>query len=138
MITLEIIEGPQHKYSDDDGRDWEHNWYFVRLTNEETEATLETSYKLGMALTVADLTAETVLENLLTDATYAENAETWEEFAEEFEDMDTLTYRDAQRYQRMFQDITAQSARLRRLIGEDEWNATETEDAEETAARLTA
>lgn len=119
------------------GKRWEHVEYRVTLRYQGRQFT--TPYYVGMAHD--EPTAENVLYALLSDSSGADNAETFEDYASEFADLDELSYRDAEDLRATYSAVKRQAVGVRRLLGDVYDGAvfpSGDDDHETIAARLTA
>lgn len=78
---IEIIDGPHYRSNDDQGREWPHHAYRVRLRFQGRQIT--TAWKQGMGHT-EDPEALDVLASLISDGQAAEDARGVWDFAETF------------------------------------------------------
>lgn len=115
-ISLRIIEGPTCDTNDEG---WAHRAFRVELAYQGR--TMRLPFRQGMAHTDPP-TAADVLYCVLSDACgYAVGRAgdpTFEEWASEYVDLDTVTYREAQRMRRTYRAVARQTKQLRRLLGD--------------------
>ena len=106
--VLDIIEGPDYR-RDDEG--WQHHAYVVRLT--WGDQTMDVPWRQGLGIT-DDPTAEAVLEALASDAATLDNAQTFEDWAEEL-GYDT----DSRKAEAIYNQVVEQTDKLRDFLGND-------------------
>ena len=79
--TLDIIEGPEWRDDDDDGRAWPHYAYRVQITHDGR--TMETPWRQGTGIT-HDPEAHDVIGSLLMDAQGIEGCTGFPDWAENY------------------------------------------------------
>lgn len=105
-ITLDIIEGPDHQ-RDDHG--WEHNAYVLRLTMDGQS--IDSPWRQGLGIT-DDPTAEALLDAMASDSASVDNAQSFEDWADEL-GFDT----DSRKAEATYRECEAQRAKLAQWLG---------------------
>jgi hypothetical protein len=106
--TVKFVE---ERETTQDGQNWDHNVWKVTLRTDGRQFT--TSYMTGLGYTGGELSASDVLETLISDAWTAENADGFEDWANE------LGYdEDSRSAERAYRTVVRQTKRLRTFLGD--------------------
>src|SRR5215469_3741015 len=93
------------------GDGWQANWYDVTLRRKRRQLTIKFGMGLGLS---GEPPAGDVLSSLLMDASGYDNARSFEEWAGEY-GYDT----DSRKAERIYRQVEAQTAKLRKFLGDD-------------------